>query len=101
MILELLEFHRGFGFALRFQVSLPPHVGWVQPSKEAKVSEPSLAKFVSMGDLQRFDCLGVIAMSECEEGGKRWKVTELDRRILGEALFQMLGERLRSIRRRR
>src|SRR5690348_3938401 len=68
----------------------------MEPSKVAEEREPSLGKFVSMSDLQRFECPGVLPMREFKEGAKCWEVTELDRRILGEALFQIAGERLRS-----
>ena len=95
VIQELLEFHRGFGFPLRFHISQPSHVGWMEPSKLAEERDPSHGKFVRVGTLQRFERLGVTAIGECEEGAQRGQVTELDRGILGEAFFQIAGERLR------
>jgi hypothetical protein len=98
VIENFLKFPGGFSALARGQIRLPTRIDGIEGAEETGLSAARLAQFIGNGDLEKFDGLCGIAMVQREKRSHGWQVIELNRRIFGEAAFQIVGQGL-SLRR--
>src|SRR5438094_182866 len=96
MIEYLLKFSGGFGAAVQGQVSLAAKIDRIKRAEDPNLCAGWRAHLIRHGDLQQVDCLGRLAVVQCQDRAKRWQVVEFHEGVLWEALCKVVrkGSRL-------
>ena len=97
MIENLLKLGDRFRIPVRGQQRLAAHIGRVQTAK-IKVSEVEAVhrQLIGQSDLQPLHAVGGLPVLQCRQRAKNRYVSKFGERIFREALFQIIGKRLRS-----